>query len=291
MHYSNLMFLGLLTAGLCTPVFAQNHSSDLLSQSAMADQPVIIEQKPTSTFQAIKQLKVKDLNVDASAAQPNAVKDPLEPLNRKIYAFNDVLDRNILKPIAVQYAAKVPPSIRSPYRQFRQNLGEPWNAFNQLVQGKPTRAAKTLGRFTINTLTTFGFADPARRLGLETEKESLGITLGYYGVHSGPYVMLPFFGPSTLRDSAGLVVDSYSQPQRYILDDQDRLYWSSNIVQAIDARSELLDLEKTLSGDKYAAIRDIYLQHQAFLISEKHGDASDVAFVEDEIDDTISEEE
>lgn len=290
MHYSNVIFFGLLTAGINSTAFAQDIPHDSNNQPAMADQPVIVEQK-TSALKAIQKLTPQDLKVNASAAQPDAVKDPLEPLNRKIYTFNDALDRNVLKPIAIQYAEKIPASVRSPYQQFRHNLGEPWNAFNQLIQGRPVRATKTLGRFTLNTLTTLGFADPARRLGLETEEESLGVTLGYYGIHSGPYIVLPFFGPSTFRDGFGLAVDSFSRPQRYLLDNQDGLYWSTNVLQAIDTRANLLDLEKTLSGDKYAAIRDVYLQHQSFLISEKHGDSADVSFVDDEIDDTSFDEE
>src|SRR5690606_5959175 len=103
---------------------------------------VVTEQKP-STIQAIKDLKhltKNDLKVNANAAQPDSVKDPLQPLNRQFYAFNDMVDRNVLKPVAIQYVAKVPEQVRSPYRQFRKNLGEPWNAVNQLIQGRPARA-------------------------------------------------------------------------------------------------------------------------------------------------------
>lgn len=193
MHYSNFILLGLLTAGACSSVFAQNEVANATSPATEATASPTTQR--ITTIQAIKDLKhltKDDLKVNANAAQPDEVKDPLQGLNRKIFTFNDALDRNLLKPVAIQYAAKVPEPVRSPYRQFRKNLGEPWNAVNQIIQGKPSRAAKTLGRFTINTLTTLGFADPARRLGLQTEEESFGVTLGYYGVPSGPYVMLPF---------------------------------------------------------------------------------------------------
>ena len=291
MHYSNRILLGLLTAGMALPVFAQEVSNESIdAPPPTADQQIIVEQK-TSAIQALKDLKhltKEDLKVNANAAQPDTVKDPLEPLNREIYAFNDSLDRYFLKPIAIQYTAKVPASVRSPYRQFRKNLGEPWNAVNQIIQGRPSRAAKTLGRFTINTLTSLGFADPARRLGLATEDESFGTTLGYYGVSSGPYVMLPFFGPSTFRDGFGLAVDTFGRPQKYIMDDQDGLYWSTNVLQAVDTRSELLDIEESLKGDKYAMIRDFYLQRKTFQIAEKRGDSDDISFVgdEDDIDDS-----
>jgi phospholipid-binding lipoprotein MlaA len=293
MHYSNFILLGLLTAGACSSVFAQDASAESAAQPAPAGAQVNADQKVT-TIQAIKDLKhltKNDLKVNANAAQPDSVKDPLQPLNRQIYAFNDMLDRNILKPVAIQYVAKVPEPVRSPYRQFRKNLGEPWNAVNQLVQGRPTRAAKTLGRFTLNTLTTLGFADPARRLGLNTEEESFGVTLGYYGVPSGPYVMLPFFGPSTFRDGFGLAADSFGRPQKYLLDDQQGIYWSTNVLQAVDARSQILDIEESLKGDKYSMIRDFYLQRKSFQIAEKRGDSNDVSFVGDvdDADDSSSE--
>lgn len=294
MHYSNFILLGLLTAGACSSVFAQETPTESAAQTATSQAQVPPEQK-VSTIQAIKDLKhltKNDLKVNANAAQPDAVKDPLQPLNRQIYAFNDMLDRNLLKPVAIQYVAKVPEPVRSPYRQFRKNLGEPWNAVNQLIQGRPTRAAKTLGRFTVNTLTTLGFADPARRLGLDTEEESFGVTLGYYGVPSGPYVMLPFFGPSTFRDGFGLAADSFGRPQKYLLDDQEGIYWSTNVLQAVDARSQILDIEESLKGDKYSMIRDFYLQRKAFQISEKRGDSDDVSFVgdADDVDDSSSDE-
>lgn len=286
MHYSNFILLGLLPAGACSSVLAQEVPNKSVTQTNTLGPTIVVEQK-VSTIQAIKDLKhltKNDLKVNANAAQPDAVKDPLQPLNRQIFALNDALDRNLLKPVAIQYVAKVPETVRSPYRQFRKNLGEPWNAVNQLVQGRPTRAAKTLGRFTVNTLTTLGFADPARRLGLTTEEESFGVTLGYYGVPSGPYVMLPFFGPSTFRDGFGLAADSFGRPQKYLLDDQRGLYWSTNLVQAVDARSQILDIEESLKGDKYSMIRDFYLQRKAFQITEKHGDSADVSFVSDEDD-------
>lgn len=283
MHYSNFILLGLLSAGAYSSVFAE----DTANQASNAITNQTVEQN-TSTLQAIKDLKhitKNDLKVNANAAQPDQVKDPLQPLNRQIFAFNDALDRNVLKPVAIQYVAKVPEPVRSPYRQFRKNLGEPWNAVNQLIQGRPSRAAKTLGRFTVNTLTTLGFADPARRLGLPTEEESFGVTLGYYGVASGPYVMLPFFGPSTFRDGFGLAADSFGRPQKYLLDDQEGILWSTNVLQAIDARSQILDIEESLKGDKYAMIRDFYLQRKAFQIAEKKGDSNDISFISD-VDDT-----
>ena len=283
MHYSNFILLGLLSAGACSSLFAADTANP--ASNAITNQTF---EQNTSTLQAIKDLKhitKNDLKVNANAAQPDQVKDPLQPLNRQIFAFNDALDRNVLKPVAIQYVAKVPEPVRSPYRQFRKNLGEPWNAVNQLIQGRPSRAAKTLGRFTVNTLTTLGFADPARRLGLPTEEESFGVTLGYYGVASGPYVMLPFFGPSTFRDGFGLAADSFGRPQKYLLDDQEGILWSTNVLQAIDARSQILDIEESLKGDKYAMIPRFLPTKKSFQIAEKKGDSNDISFIGD-VDDT-----
>ncbi|MEQ0922910.1 VacJ family lipoprotein [Acinetobacter schindleri] len=231
------------------------------------------------------------LKVDARAAQAEEVKDPFQPLNRKIYQFNDVIDRNVLRPVAVQYVEKVPKDVRGSYTQFRNNLGEPWNVVNQLIQGRPARAAKSLGRFTINTLTTLGLADPARRLGLSHEDERLGITLGYYGVPSGPYIMLPLLGPSSVRGVIGSAVDSQARPQKYILDDNDGLYWSDQSLRVIDTRSEILDVEGVLTGDRYAQIRDIYLQRTSYAIAEKKGMESESLFtdIDDEFEDEFDE--
>lgn len=233
------------------------------------------------------------LKVDARAAQAEEVKDPFQPLNRKIYQFNDVIDRNVLRPVAVQYVEKVPKDVRGSYTQFRNNLGEPWNVVNQLIQGRPARAAKSLGRFTINTLSTLGLADPARRLGLSHEDERLGITLGYYGVPSGPYIMLPLLGPSSVRGVIGSVVDSQARPQKYILDDNDGLYWSDQSLRVIDTRSEILDVEGVLTGDRYAQIRDIYLQRTSYAIAEKKGVESESLFtdIDDEFEDEFDEDQ
>lgn len=288
MNYSNLILLSVLSVGVCTSIYAQENT---ISESANASS--LEETGPnhprSQIIKDLKNIKVKDLKINANAAQPDLVKDPLQSLNRPIYSFNDMLDRNFLRPVAVQYREKTPEDVRGSYRQFRKNLGEPWNAVNQLIQGRPARAAKTLGRFTINTLTTLGLADPAGRLGLPTEEENFGVTLGYYGVPSGPFLMLPFFGPSTLRDGFGLAVDAQARPQKYVMDDQEGLYWSSNLLQAVDTRAQYLDLDQTLQGDQYAMIRDLYLQRKAFQIAEKKGDSADVSFIDDDSDDTPDE--
>ncbi|MQW90790.1 VacJ family lipoprotein [Acinetobacter wanghuae] len=239
-----------------------------------------IKQKISENYQHLK----TQINVDANAAQEEEVKDPFQPLNRQVYAFNDVLDRNIARPLAVQYTKKIPSDVRASTRLFRKNLGEPWNAVNQLAQGRFSRAAQTFGRFTINTVTSLGFADPATRLGLSTEDEDFGTTLGYYGIPSGPYVMLPILGPSTFRDSIGRIADSQARPQKYLLDGDDRLYYSEQLLRGVDARSQVLDVEQVLQGDKYAQLRDFYLQRKSYSIAEKKGLEQENLFMDDDFD-------
>lgn len=287
MHRSIYLTLCLFSLALTAQVFAEV-TTDVEN---LENEP---EKTPLRTKISNKAQQLQtQLKVDARAAQAEEVKDPFQPLNRKIYQFNDVIDRNVLRPVAVQYVEKVPKDVRGSYTQFRNNLGEPWNVVNQLIQGRPARAAKSLGRFTINTLTTLGLADPARRLGLSHEDERLGITLGYYGVPSGPYIMLPLLGPSSVRGVIGSAVDSQARPQKYILDDNDGLYWSDQSLRVIDTRSEILDVEGVLTGDRYAQIRDIYLQRTSYAIAEKKGLESESLFtdIDDEFEDEFDEDQ
>ena len=313
MQYAQVLWVTFISAGLAVPAFAQN-AADAAAQNSSPTTEVAstnVEEKASSladtneidaesssavsnattmpnTLRVLRDIKIKDLTVNATAALPEEEKDPLQPLNRKIYAFNDVIDRSVLRPIAVQYTEKVPEDVRESYRSFRNNFGEPWNAVNQVVQGRFSRALKTLGRFTINTVTTLGLADPAQRLQLTSEDEDFGSTLGYYGVPSGPYLVIPFLGPSTFRDGFGRIVDSQARPQRYILDgvkNEDRIYYSDLALAAIDTRAQLLDVEAVLQGDKYAALRDAYLQRKSFLIAEKRGIDAEAGLFIDDVDD------
>lgn len=285
MQHIRHLCAGLLFVGFTTFAFAEDVAPTAASEIDTSADPQTAQ---SSSLKELKNIKAKDLKVDANAAQPDNVKDPLQPLNRQIFVVNDALDRAIVRPIAVEYKEKIPSPIRDSYSGFRKNLGEPWNAVNQLIQGRPGRAAKTLGRFTINTVTTLGFADPASRLGLETEDENFGTTLGYWGVPSGPYLVLPVFGPSTFRDGFGLVVDGYARPQRYILEDEEGLYWAEQTLRGIDVRSQLIDIEGAIQGDKYSSIRDIYLQRKNFIIAEKKGQEAEGMFIDDVGDDDSS---
>lgn len=286
MDHKSLLLISSLLIGSSTPLHANDISNSESADSSLADETEYAEH---TKLKDLKNVRLKDLKVDANAAQPDSVKDPLEPLNRKIHHLNDTVDQNIVRPIAVQYKEKVPDDVRDSYSSFRTNLTEPWSAVNQLIQGRPLRALKTLGRFTVNTVTTLGFADPARHMGLNSEHDGFANTLGYYGVPSGPYIVLPVFGPSTLRDGFGLAVDSVGRPQEY-LDGQDTLYWSDQAGRGISARASLLDFEGAVQGDKYASLRDIYLQRRNFVIAEKKGLDQALQFIDD-VEDDFSDED
>lgn len=278
MRQFSVLCATLVTLGISSSILANEPTTINDAQAESANKHSRIDK-----FKAFSGKTIQDLKVDANAAQPDEIKDPFQSINRKIFVFNDYIDRHALRPIAVQYQAKIPAEVRGSYREFRGNLAEPWNATNQVIQWKPKRALKTVGRFVINSITTLGLADPASRLGLDGEDESFGTTLGYYGVRSGPYLMVPFVGPSTLRDGFGFLVDSQASPQKYILDDYQGLYWGDWAVYAIDMRSSLLDVDRALQGDRYATIRDAYLQRKRFVIAEKKGDSNDdVSFVDDD---------
>ena len=272
--------VGLLSCVAGSSVFAEEITTDTAETTNVTNTS---KTKQLAHVALAKSFEVaKKLAVNANAAQDDAQKDPFESFNRKIFAFNEVLDNHVARPLAIQYVEKVPSEVRGSYRQFRKNLSEPWNAINQLVQGRPARAATTVGRFTVNTLTTLGFADPARRLNLSSESEGFGITMGYYGIPSGAYLVLPIFGPSTVREGVGFAVDTQARPQKYLLEDHDGAYWSEQLLRGVDARSQFLELESTLQGDKYAQIRDFYLQRINFAVTEKKGITEENLFISDD---------
>ena len=275
-----------------TPTDTENSA---VTSNAVTPSETIETTKPRSkTIETLKNIKTDQLKVDAKASQPEEVKDPLQPLNRKVHSFNMTLDKAVVRPVAVQYKEKIPEQARGTFANFRNNLRDPWNAVNQLLQGNPKQATKTLGRFTLNTVTSLGLADPAKTQNLTSENENFGTTLGVWGVPSGPYIVLPFLGPSTFRDGAAKVtIDSFARPQSYIFRD-DKIFWSFNVAEGVDTRAQFLELDSVVQGDKYAALRDMYLQKKIFEISTRKGDIpSEDMFIEDDSfsDDEFTDEE
>lgn len=160
---------------------------------------------------------------DSSADGASKANDPLAPLNRKVLAVNYVLDRAVLQPASVVYRRVVPGFARTGVRNFLNNIIEPRTILNQCLQGKLGAAAADSGRFVINsTLGVGGLFDPATAMGLERHSEDFGQTLGRWGVGTGPYLVLPIVGPSTLRDGGAKLVDVATGPLRAVDDDAVR---------------------------------------------------------------------
>ncbi len=205
--------------------------------------------------------------------------DPWESWNRGVYKFNDVLDRAIAKPIAKGYVHVVPHPIRTGVSNFFDNLRMTTVMLNDALQGKFRASATDLGRFLLNsTVGIGGILDPASSAGLDKNNEDFGQTLGHWGVHAGPFVELPVFGPSDLRDAPARLVDAYTNPHAYIRN----VYWKWGLYGAylVDDRASLLPLDDTLQHvyDPYAFIRDAYLQRRAYLVSD--GKVSDEQLVD-----------
>jgi len=185
--------------------------------------------------------------------------DPFEPLNRGIYQFNDAVDKAAAKPLARGYKAVMPDFGKTMVNNFFNNLDDVIVTINDLLQFKFLQAGSDASRVVINsTIGIFGLFDVA--VGLEKHDEDFGQTLGYWGIGSGPYIQLPFFGPSSLRDGAGLLVDSYPSRLRRVnhMRTRNQLY----VSKAIARREQLLDQEEVLEEaaiDRYEFIRDAYL--------------------------------
>ena len=193
--------------------------------------------------------------------------DPWESFNRRVYRFNDVLDRWALKPVAKGYRKVTPDVVEDGVHNVFRNLGEVRNLANNLLQLKMHDAGVDTARFFFNT--TFGllgFFDVATKMGLQRNDEDFGQTLGAWGVKSGPYVVLPLLGPSTVRDTVSLYPDSFTSQYRYINDVPVRN--SMFALNIVDTRASLLTAERLITGDKYRFIRNAYLQNREFKVQD-----------------------
>jgi len=194
--------------------------------------------------------------------------DPLQRMNRGIYRFNDALDRSVARPVAKAYRAATPQFVRTGIGNFIANLEMPRTLLNDLLQGKFRAALADTGRLLINTsLGMGGLFDAATWAGIDHNDEDFGQTLGKWGVPPGPYLVIPFLGPSDLRDGPARIVDLYSHPARYA---NHEAAWSYAAVSLINTRYELLPLDSTLDKafDKYAFMREAYLQNRAYKVSD-----------------------
>ncbi len=212
-------------------------------------------------------------------------KDPLEGFNRGVYKFNDVSDKAVFKPVAGAYKAVLPTPVRSGVNNFFTNLKTFVTTINQALQFKFSKAAQSAGRFVINsTVGIAGLFDVASKQGIPQYKEDFGQTLGYWGIGNGAYLMLPFIGPSTLRDTTGLVADTLTiDPLGYVENPRTR-----NILfgtKFIDTRADLLpgsDLLDEAALDPYTFMRDAYLQRRANQVADGLASPTNDGFEQDD---------
>ncbi len=218
------------------------------------------------------------LGACAKAQQPNVaagaheIADPIEPVNRFIFGFNDVVDRLLIEPVAKGYKAVLPSFVRDAIQSFVRNLQSPVIFANNILQGQVGDAGITAARFLINsTVGIAGLVDVAKAQGLTYQDEDFGQTLAVWGVGDGFYLVLPILGPSSLRDTAGLVADSFADPVRIVSSNTDNewIYYTVGAVKGIDTRSRIItavdDLRRN-SLDYYAAARSAYGQQRQVLI-------------------------
>ena len=199
-----------------------------------------------------------------AGAQTSNPVDPFEPVNRAVFRFNDTLDENVLIPAAKGYRAVVPQPVRTGVGNFFNNIGDVWNFANSVMQLRAQNSAQTFMRLNVNTVFGLGgILDVATELGIERHKEDFGQTLGRWGVPSGPFVMLPVLGPSTVRDTAALIVDLNGDGLAAMRPVAARDV--SYVLRVVDARAQFLRASQFIGDaalDKYSFMRDIYLQRR-----------------------------
>jgi len=224
-------------------------------------------------------LLVAALMLAACASGPSAnPRDPLEPFNRSIYGFNDAVDRAVVKPVATVYRDVLPSPVRTGVSNFFNNLQDLWSFVNNTLQLKAEGAGNSIVRFGVNTVFGLGgLIDIATEMRIERHSEDFGQTLGRWGVGAGPYVVLPFLGSSTVRDTAALPVDMKGNVVSQISDVPTRN--SALILNAVDRRSQLLDASQMLEEvalDPYTFTRDAYLQRRRSLVYDGNPPDEDV---------------
>jgi phospholipid-binding lipoprotein MlaA len=196
------------------------------------------------------------------------VNDPFEPVNRVIFGFNEVVDLIILRPVSHVYRTIVPQPLRTGVANALHNFATPIIFANDVLQGRPDRAKTTAIRFLVNSTAGFGgFVDAAAAAGLPSHSEDFGQTLAVWGARPGAYIMLPVFGPSTVRDTVGLAVDTGLHPATWLMWDLDMIERSSPVLAyTVSGHEAYLDEAQALrstSPDFYATVRDIYAQRRA----------------------------
>jgi phospholipid-binding lipoprotein MlaA len=209
--------------------------------------------------------------------------DPWEGFNRSVFEFNETLDVYVAKPVAQGYQAVTPQFLDTGITNFFSNLEDVLIIANDVFQLKPIQALSDTGRFLINsTIGLFGFFDVASHIGLMKHNEDLGQTLGYWGVGSGPYIMLPFLGPSNVRDTFGFVGDTVSGVGSTEIVDTATKKAGLLMLRIVDLRADLIASEGLITGERYTFFRSFYIQRRAYLVAD--------GVVEDEFGDDFDED-
>ena len=210
--------------------------------------------------------------------------DPVEPFNRTMFQFNESVDRVVLKPTSEAYRAVIPKGIRTIIGNVFSNIGEVFNIANNLLQGKPVETTESFMRFSINSVFGLGgMIDIASKMGLQRHKQDFGLTLGVWGVPAGPYLVLPFIGSSSVRDSVGTGVYFIVDPVTHYSNVPVRN--SLNALRLVDARAKLLDAGNLLEEaafDKYSFTRDAYLQRRESLLESTETMSEETDLLSDE---------
>jgi phospholipid-binding lipoprotein MlaA len=231
---------------------------------------LIVKRRLLSTSLGIFSAGIVLLTLSACATvQAPSKDDPWESANRAVYAFNEKLDRYALKPVSRGYVTVTPKPVRESVTNFFSNIGDVYNAANNLLQLRITDGVEDIMRIVINTVFGVGgLFDVATEAKLPKHNQDFGLTLGHYGVPSGPYLVLPFFGPSTVRDGVGLVGNYFINPLTYV--NPDALSWSLYGLNVVNTRANLLgasDLLDSAAIDEYSLLRNVYLQRRESQIS------------------------
>ncbi|MBL3556761.1 VacJ family lipoprotein [Marinobacter denitrificans] len=225
---------------------------------------------------------------DQTFEAPASEVDPYEGWNRKVYRFNETIDNWFLRPIAKGYRSIMPGFADRGVTNFFNNLTEIRNFANSIFQLKGEAAVVAAGRFTYNTVFGLGgFIDVATMFELPERPEDFGQTLGYWGMESGPYLMLPFLGPSNPRDFGGFATDFLVLPSAWDLAETPDVYYA-RALQVVDKRADLIPAEAFMSGDNYTFVRNAYLQRRAYLIND--GRTVNDPFASDDDEDLMLED-
>ncbi|MDY6974978.1 MAG: VacJ family lipoprotein [Pseudomonadota bacterium] len=230
------------------------------------------------------QSQSQEAKSNAAVVDTSDPRDPLEPVNREIWDFNwDVLDAYILRPIAVTYVTVMPQPARTGLVNITDNLQEPANFLNNLAQGKVDDGLDSLARFLINTTVGLvGTFDVASKIGIERKREQFGETLAVWGLDTGPFLMLPFLGPSDPRSFTGDYVDGFAFPMSLL---EGSVNLARIGISVLEARAQLLDQEAQLeqSVDDYAFVKNAYFENLEFRVTD--GKSGDKAIDDEQLDD------